>query len=381
MKRWSRRDLLKVTALTVAGTLVGPLRVLASQNVPLLKRRVPGITWNTHVHLVDPNWWAGEPNSPRRTREDAQRLAKQYVEREGAAIPADEKDDYIRRATKRYSPSNLAEVADNFVAYMDAAGIDKTIALFVDQSFVAGAGGRQFQIPYEKVLEEAREFVLGRYPDRFIAYAGINPLRGKTGVALLERAVTEFGFSGMGEWVSQQWGVMATDRPTCYPMFEKCVELGIPFVPNCESANPECDPGLFAQVATDFPTLRINLGGAGHPRSAERQRGTAMLDWPDKALQVAADHEHVYLDVGDWQTREPALILEFRQFVHRALQGQAGGKIMFGSDHPVYAVMYTEAEWIDTLIDGPGPTLTDRDLERLFSSNPASFLAKNLKPA
>jgi uncharacterized protein len=383
MKSWTRRRVLKASTLAAAaGALAQPLRVLGSETIPLLKRRVGGVTWNAHVHLTDPNWWSDrEPRSSRLTREDAERLAQRWVDGRDIEVSADEREEYIRRAITRYSPSNLAEVADTYVEYMDSAGLDKTIALFVDQSFVPGAGGRQFQVPYEQVLEEARELVLDRYPDRFIAYAGVNPLRGKSGIALLERAVTEFGFSGMGEWVSQQWGVMATDRPTCYPYFEKCVELGIPFVPNVESANSECDPGLFDQVAADFPELRINLAGAGHPRASERQRGTARLDWPDKALQVAADHEHVYLEPGDWQTSDPERVLEVRQHFHRALRGPARKKFMYGSDHPVYAVMYTEAEWIEVLIDGPGPEFSDDDLERLFSSNAASFVASNRKQA
>jgi len=92
-----------------------------------------------------------------------------------------------------------------------------------------------------------------------VTFAGINPLRGKDGVALLERSVREFGCGGMGEWVGQQWNVRADDRELCYPYFEKCIELDIPFLTNSTSGHPVMDPAIFDRIATDLPELRIVL--------------------------------------------------------------------------------------------------------------------------
>lgn len=60
------------------------------------------------------------------------------------------------------------------------------------------------------------------------------------------------------------------------------------------------------------------------------------------------------------------------------MQGPAAGRIMFGSDHPVFADLIDHAGWIDLLFDEAEAEggLEDAHWERLFSSNPAAFLRR-----
>jgi predicted TIM-barrel fold metal-dependent hydrolase len=245
----------------------------------------------------------------------------------------------------------------------------------IDHSFQPGDFGRQYKVPYEQVLEDIAE-VVARYPGRFLVFAGVDPSRGKDGVKLFERAVTEYGCVGLGEWVTQQWEVFPNDRELCYPYFEKCVELGVPHSNNCEGRFEHCAPGVFAQIAEDFPDLNIALGGAGRPRPNEVRDGTARWDFPDEALQLAARYPNIYIDLDDWQRSDADGITYYLTHLRRALTGDARHRVLFGSDHPVLYIMYSEREWIDVVLGSEdyGVSFTDEEMGLFFSANALDYL-------
>jgi predicted TIM-barrel fold metal-dependent hydrolase len=182
--------------------------------------------------------------------------------------------------------------------------------------------------------------------------------------------------------VTQQWEVFPNDRELCYPYFEKCLELGVPYSNNCEGRFEHCAPEVFDQIANDFPELRIALGGAGRPRPSEVKNGTARWGFPHEALRLAARYPNVYIDLDDWQRIDPEGITYCLTHLRRALTSDARRRVMFGSDHPVLFIVYSEREWIDVVLGSEdyGVGFSDEEMELFFSANALDFLGPSAAP-
>jgi predicted TIM-barrel fold metal-dependent hydrolase len=346
----------------------------ASAGKPPLKKVVSGTTVNAHCHLPDIGWLK-EPPAQIPVEQITPESVAAYIAARGVELPSDRLEAAVERSRRYTAASSLADHAELFISEMDAAGIDVAVLQMIDHSFQPGDFGRQYKVPYEQVLEDTAE-VTSRYPGRFLMFAGVDPSRGKDGVKLFERAVTEYGCVGLGEWVTQQWEVFPNDTKLCYPYFEKCLELGVPHSNNCEGRFEHCAPSVFDQVATDFPDLKIALGGSGRPRPTEVRRGTARWEFPHQALLLARKHPNIYLDLDDWQRLDADGITYCLTYLRRALTGDARKRVMFGSDHPVIYVMYSEREWIDVVLGSEdyGVSFTPEEMELFFSANALDYL-------
>lgn len=370
---------LGVAGASFLGNFVCPSRSSQAREVAapggLLKKKVRGKTINVHAHLPDSGWLKKPPlrYNPKDITADA---IIAYTRKRGIDLSPEDAELALERAIRYNEASTLEEHAKVFLAEMDEAGIDMTVLMMIDHAFQPGDFGRQYKVPYEKVLEDVAA-LRERYPGRFITFAGVDPSRGREGVKLLEKAIKEYGCAGMGEWVTQQWKVFPNDRELCYPYYEKCVELGVPFLNNCEGRFEHCAPGVFEQVAKDFPQLKICLGGAGRPRPDEERRGIAQTTFPDQALDLAERYENIYIDMDDWQRRDEGGISKYLKYVRRALDGDARTRVMFGSDYPVFVMLYSEKEWVEVTADRTeeyGVAFSDEELELYFSKNALGYL-------
>lgn len=342
----------------------------------LLKSLVSGPTWNVHVHISDEDWWVGD-RTQRVAFDRGQALKR--LGKYGFAESPEETNRYVDRLERLYASRSLEQRARFLIDELDEAGIDHAVHLVADQSFMPGGGGRQYRITMDQVLEEAAA-LRAKFPGRLVTFAGINPARGADGVALLERAVKQYGCVGMGEWVNHQWNIPADNKEICYPYLKKCIDLGIPMTSNSTSAHPTMAPEVFDRIATDFPALKINLGGAGYQPPRDVQRGIAHPDWPAKILAVAAKHKNVYLEFDDWQGRDPDRLQAYFVNLRAAMDSEARTRVMFGSDSPVLADMYSEGDWIDVTLkgsDSPEIKFTREEINMIFSKNPANFLRRS----
>src|SRR5690606_23626080 len=64
------------------------------------------------------------------------------------------------------------------------------------------------------------------HPDVFIAFAGIDPWKGKAAIAEIRRCHAEYGIKGVGELNPARQKFLANDR-RFYPIWETCAELGL----------------------------------------------------------------------------------------------------------------------------------------------------------
>lgn len=347
----------------------------------VLKKYVPSRTVNVHAHLISPSWYPPEAAQPKEWEStDAERAYfRHYVamrQELGAArhqeMTEEQHLEYKEREAARGSAKTLSDQASYYLTEMDEAGIDLMVNLTMDHSEFPGFRGRMYSVPFEQVLEDCAE-LKELYPGRFEMFCGIDPRRGRAGVPLFERAVSEYGALGLGEMISTQWRTMPNDRELCYPYYEKAAELGVPLMQDATMDLGFSDPSLFEEIARDFPELQICLGGAGAGVPTVALPDGSLIPAHDRMLQLAEHFENLWLDLDDWQMRDFGGIDTYVDFLRRALDGPARNRVMFGSDYPVFNFMYTEEDWVTHVLHRLVGVLDPEELDLFFSANPLRF--------
>ncbi|MBW3554689.1 MAG: amidohydrolase family protein [Gemmatimonadetes bacterium] len=154
-------------------------------------------------------------------------------------------------------------------------------------------------------------------PDFYIPFASVNPNLDDDPPALVRR-YTAAGARGLKLYPSYQF--FYPDERRIYPIYEACMEAGIPVLLHVGSSVIPgtrvefCDPVRLAPVARDFPGLPIVMahGGRGH--------------WYAECAALVRDHEDVYIDVTGLV---PSRLLE-----HFPDLAAMADRVVFGSDWP-----------------------------------------------
>lgn len=97
-----------------------------------------------------------------------------------------------------------------------------------------------------------------------------------------------------------------------------------------------CRPMYIDKVAVDFPKIKFIMAHMGNP-------------WIDEAIAVATKNRNVYLDLSGLE-----LYMKFSPFVffQNLLQAKMScgvGKILFGSDWPMFTPILTLKEYVAKL--------------------------------
>ena len=214
---------------------------------------------------------------------------------------------------------------DNLLAEMDAAGIGASI-LQAEHEYGEPADWN------DRVARLLRE-----HPDQFACGFGIvNPTKNMAAVREIERCHAELGLRGI-IFEPGFLGISPTDA-RCYPVYAKCVELGIPVGLhtgiNFSSHGPlrHERPFLVDQVACHFPELTIIAHHGGWP-------------WPTEMAAVAWKHRNVYLEFGAISPKYMALGAGggWGDIVHM-MDTVLHDKILFGTDWPMLDYQRTLSE-------------------------------------
>ncbi len=198
--------------------------------------------------------------------------------------------------------------AAELVAAMNAAGIERLLLT----SWTAP--GRRIA-SNEKIAEYIRD-----YPDRFVGVAGVNLERPVEAVRELDDAVRNLGFKAL-RVIPWLWKLPPNDK-LYYPLYVKCIELGVPFCTQVGHTGPlmPSETGrpipYIDEIALTFPELKIVGGHIGYP-------------WTDEMIALAWKHEHVYIDTSAYLPRYyPPQLLHFMN-----TYGQ--DKVLFGTNFPM----------------------------------------------
>ena len=254
------------------------------------------------------------------------------------------------------------ETGEKLIAEMDDAGVDISVIFMADYALRLGDG--IFSAEGENRIHVN---LMRRYPDRVIAYFGIDPRR--PGAAdSLQRAVDEGGVRGLK--MHPTVGYFPHDR-VAYPLYEICQARGLP-VTFHSGPMPSplysrfTEPFQFDDVAADFPDMNIVLAHSGQDH------------WPE-ALSVARSKPNVYLELSMWQPKWKYPD-EFLFAINRMRDTIGIERILWGSDFPGLRSYMSLKEWTDlfkrlpSLGEEHGYRFDDGDVDALLGGNSARLL-------
>jgi predicted TIM-barrel fold metal-dependent hydrolase len=219
-------------------------------------------------------------------------------------------------ASKYFNFTHRPTIAES-VAYYRERKIG--LVMFpVDAEFEMG----RRRIPNEEVAEAAAENA-----DILIAFASIDPHKGRMGVREARRLIEEFGVKGFKFHPTAQ-GFFPNDR-MAYPLYELIAAHKLPAIFHSGHSGMGTgmpgggglrlkfsNPIYLDDVAADFPDMKIIIAHPSWP-------------WQDEALSVCLHKPNVYIDLSGWSPKyfPPQLV----QYANTQLKK----KMLFGSDFPL----------------------------------------------
>ena len=252
-------------------------------------------------------------------------------------------------AASKYFKADKRKTIPETVAYYRERKIG-LVMFTVDTEFEMGIR----RIPNQEVIDAARE-----NSDMMVAFASIDPHKGKMGVREARRLIEEGGIRGFKFHPTCQ-GFFPNDR-FAYKLYEVIAEHKLPAIFHSGHSGigtgmpgggglklKYSNPMHVDDVAVDFPTLPIVMAHPSFP-------------WQDEAISVCLHKATVYIDLSGWSPKyfSPTLI----QYANTLLKT----KVLFGSDYP----LITPDRWIAdfekiAIRDEVRPLIMKQNALRLF---------------
>jgi len=219
---------------------------------------------------------------------------------------------YFRRGREPVSFSAMADM------YRDRSLM--TVIVNSDDETVSGIA----PAPNDLLARAQRE-----HPDVFIAFAGIDPWKGKAAVNEIRRCHDELGMRGIGELNPGRQQFRPNSR-RFYPLWEEAARLGMTvlFHTGFLGAGAGTPGGMgyklkytrpipaLDDIAADFPDLAV-IGA--HPS----------WPWENEALAIARHKSNYYIDLSGWAPKyiPPQVIQQANSLI--------SDQVLFGTDWPV----------------------------------------------
>jgi uncharacterized protein len=238
--------------------------------------------------------------------------------------PVDEVWKGYEDAASKYFKASKRPTIPETIAYYRERHIG-LVMFTVDSEFEMGVR----RIANEEVSDAARDNA-----DIMIAFASIDPHKGKLGVREARRLICEHGIKGFKFHPTTQ-GFFPND-PMAYPLYEVIAEHKLPAIFHSGHSGigtgmpgggglrlKYSNPMHLDDVAVDFPDMTIIIAHPSFP-------------WQDEALSVCLHKPNVYIDLSGWSPKYfPPQLVQYAN-------GQLKHKMLFGSDFP----LITPDRWI-----------------------------------
>jgi uncharacterized protein len=233
-----------------------------------------------------------------------------HIEHEEEDSPAD------RAAKKYFGDSGVSHDRRALADYYRSRKM-ACVVFTVDETL----SGRP-QVSNDRVAEFAAE-----NSDIAIAFASINPNRGKHGVEEARRLLATGMIHGLKLHPPIQQFI--PNDPIVYPLYEVFAEARLPVIFHTGHSGIGTgmrggggirlkygDPMPIDDVAVDFPDMPIIMAHPSFP-------------WQDEAISICLHKPQVYIDLSGWSPKyfSPTLV----QYANTLLKH----KVLFGSDYPL----------------------------------------------
>ncbi len=232
-------------------------------------------------------------------------------------------EEFDRAADKYFRSSRRPTIQESIDYYRE---LKIAFVMFTVDS-EAQMGRRR--IPNEEIAQAALD-----NPDIMMAFASIDPHKGKMGAREAERLIKEYGVKGFKFHPTVQ-GFYPYDR-MAWPIYEVINQYKLPAIFHTGhsgiGSGMRCGGGLRLEysnpmhlddVALAFPDMQVVMAHPSWP-------------WQDEALSVALHKPNVWIDLSGWSPKyfPPQLI----QYSNTLLKD----RVLFGSDFP----LITPERWI-----------------------------------
>jgi len=218
------------------------------------------------------------------------------------------------------APSFLKDSMPLLLREMDQAGISLGVI-----------AGRRFSTTLGSIPNEDIAAIVAEYPQRFVAYAGVDPSDTAKALEEIDRWVKEGGFKG----IVLEPGLAATpmycDDRRLSPLYARCAELGVPVLLMAGgNAGPDLtysSPVALDHVAAEFPTLPLIAAHGCWP-------------WVTQALHVAFRRLNVYISPDMYLVNCPG----WRDYVDAA-NSYLQDRFLFATAYPFLPLSETVAHF------------------------------------
>lgn len=179
-------------------------------------------------------------------------------------------------------------------------------------------------------LDWVRQAV-GKYPDRFVGSHVIDPRQGMTALRLAENLVRHDGYR-LIRVLGLETQIPYNDAK-CYPLYAKCIELGVPIGLNVGIPGPlvpgrHQHPLAIDDVCAFFPELKVIMQHGGEP-------------WVDLCVKLMVKWPNLYYMTSAFAPKHiPAQIIQYANT-------RGADKVMFGSDYPLLTHARCAAELVN----------------------------------
>jgi predicted TIM-barrel fold metal-dependent hydrolase len=260
------------------------------------------------------------------------------------------RDPYFKQLYEH--PKSRLATAEQLVAELDTAGFDMAV--------VCGWGWTDHALCVEQndYLIDA----VGRYPDRLIGFAAVQPTAGAAAVREVER-VAKARLRGVGELMPHGQGFQLDQTPMIAPVAEACQALGLPLLTHTSEPVGHLYPGkgevtiqTVVHLAASFPDLKLicaHWGGG--------------LPFYELMPEVRTATRNVWYD-----TAASPYLYESR--VYQAAKLLVGAeKVLFGTDFPLLRIERCARQVVES-------GLPAEDVGAILGGNAARLLGLNLLP-
>ena len=271
-------------------------------------------------------------------------------------LPQDLDAAQVKRMADLLRELNEDPQSVKLIAEMELAGIDLAVLLVIDFGIVY----KDLAVTIEEVhLEHKR---LMERSDRFIAFSGVDPRRGKEGLELFERAVTDWGFRGLK--VYAPCGFSPSDK-RLFPFYEICSARKLPVLTHVGPSSStlsfrHTNPLGVDGAALNFPSVNFILGHAG-------------VTLYQQAGLLAQYRPNIYLDLSGFQADVSRG--QFKHILQWHVSRGLTRKLLFGTDWPIHRFFGSQQRWVNEIKNWEtAGILSAQDTDNIFSGNMKSLL-------
>jgi predicted TIM-barrel fold metal-dependent hydrolase len=266
-----------------------------------------------------------------------------------------------RQAILREIAGTFADpMGDRLLRYMEDTGVDCTCICTADNMQL-------------RTLEEAQKLnqqmgaIAARYPNRVLAFAGVDPRRPEA-PEMLKACFEIHGLHGLKYHPDHGYD---PSGPESYRLLEIVQSHNGVLLTHTGPLGPPArpkyaDPVLLADLAVDFPELKVIAAHMG------------LVHWKPWA-SLASHQPNLHGDLAMW---DPYAFGRYELFCRelRALIDYAGiTKVLFGTDNPIFGIVVPTRDWIQLLRDLPsnapaGSKFTEDEVNAILGGNAARLL-------